>query len=1123
MKLKKFVTLMSLFCATILFAQKGLIPSKSCRASTVNQEAFAKNPFAKAQFEQFNDFTKKFVQKKSATKAGETYVIPVVFHIYGQVQNGRTVTYDKIKTALDILNLDFKGLNDDWDTVDPVFEGRKATMDIRFELAKIDPDGATTNGVVFYPKASGMGNYGSPIVARDGWDNYKYMNVYITGDLYGDGVTNNSGVAWYPDVTMSNEDIARVVYNGQYIHGNTDKEFASILTHEFGHWLNLIHTFEGGCNDPNGDYVNDTPTEDSSAGDDGCTVGASDCGNLINYENYMGYDSNAGCAKMFTQGQVNRMLAALEHPSRKPLWQPSNLIATGVNQDGATFSLSNNILKEDISNNGSLAQGITDIEIVGGNFAFDSGAFVEGTHYTSDLPQGFAVSITALNSTTIRVSFSGQANNHEIANNTTGSITFKNAAISGGTSALATDKITYKFEYLDPFKIVYVNNNDLTVNADNTWKPLSDDFLPDLGGVLGNFSGLFYNTGGHPTGTAGIQFETYEEAMITVGNTKNIAIVPANTLIDQGSNWTNGGTYPNLLDLRTINYTDWDGKTGYAGFKFTKDGRQHYGWYQFKVSSDGGSATLLDYAYNTRPNSAIRAGSTTDNGGDDQAPSDPSNLTASYITQTSASLTWTASTDNEGVTGYDVYQGNSIIKTVTNTSYTASGLTPNTTYQFRIKAKDQAGNTSDFSNSVSVTTLDDTTNPDDYCSSNSRSVNDEYISRVQLGSIDNTTTGSDGGYGNYTSTSTSLAKGGSNTITITPTWASTRYDEAYSVWIDYNQDGDFSDNGEQVWVKAPSQYAPVSGNFVIPNDAKEGSTRMRVSMKYNGIPTTCESFSYGEVEDYTVIIGEDNNNTCNDGIQNGNETGIDCGGSCGPCNNNDGVVYVDIPDLTVSSSNTWRFFRIEKGDDRDYGAWYTNESVRLVTYGKDIVCVESTNNTAFIAENVRIDGSSNFVSNSNSFIVSSNSYNDWNGKSGFIGFKFKINGNTHYGWFHISVANNGLSYSILDYAYNKNPGEGLLTTKNRAIKINDNNTSLKNLITTSPNPFKTNFQISFEFPEIGNISVEVYDFYGKKVLEKKYLTNPGTATIGKELSSNGVYFVKIKTSNETVFKRVVKK
>jgi bacillolysin len=148
-----------------------------------------------------------------------------------------------------------------------------------------------------------------------------------------------------------------------------------------------------------------------------------------------------------------------------------------------------------------------------------------------------------------------------------------------------------------------------------------------------------------------------------------------------------------------------------------------------------------------------------------------------------------------------------------------------------------------------------------YCTSKGNSVADEYIGRVQLGSINNVTGASAGGYADYTTISASLAKGASATITITPTWTGTKYNEGYSVWIDYNKDGDFADAGEQVWTKAASQTTPVSGSFTVPTSATTGTTRMRVSMKYNGVPTACEAFSYGEVEDYGITIGASSGDT----------------------------------------------------------------------------------------------------------------------------------------------------------------------------------------------------------------------------------------------------------------------
>jgi subtilisin family serine protease/chitodextrinase len=101
---------------------------------------------------------------------------------------------------------------------------------------------------------------------------------------------------------------------------------------------------------------------------------------------------------------------------------------------------------------------------------------------------------------------------------------------------------------------------------------------------------------------------------------------------------------------------------------------------------------------------------------DNTPPSAPANLTSPSKTDTSVILSWTASTDNVGVAGYDIYKNNTKVdSTTTATSYTATGLTGSVTYSFYIKAKDVAGNTSLASNTISVTTNEtqapDTTPP----------------------------------------------------------------------------------------------------------------------------------------------------------------------------------------------------------------------------------------------------------------------------------------------------------------------------------------------------------------------------------------------------------------------------
>jgi hypothetical protein len=90
--------------------------------------------------------------------------------------------------------------------------------------------------------------------------------------------------------------------------------------------------------------------------------------------------------------------------------------------------------------------------------------------------------------------------------------------------------------------------------------------------------------------------------------------------------------------------------------------------------------------------------------GDKQAPSVPGNLTVTAKTATSVTLSWTASTDNVGVTGYQVLRNGTAVATATTTPYTVTGLTPATAYTFTVTARDAAGNTSAASNAVSVTT-----------------------------------------------------------------------------------------------------------------------------------------------------------------------------------------------------------------------------------------------------------------------------------------------------------------------------------------------------------------------------------------------------------------------------------
>ncbi|MFC5469025.1 fibronectin type III domain-containing protein [Cohnella suwonensis] len=89
---------------------------------------------------------------------------------------------------------------------------------------------------------------------------------------------------------------------------------------------------------------------------------------------------------------------------------------------------------------------------------------------------------------------------------------------------------------------------------------------------------------------------------------------------------------------------------------------------------------------------------------DTQAPTAPANLSATAVSSSGIDLTWTASTDNVGVTAYKVFRDNAQIGTTAATSYSDTGLSSSTTYAYKVQAYDAAGNLSADSNSASATT-----------------------------------------------------------------------------------------------------------------------------------------------------------------------------------------------------------------------------------------------------------------------------------------------------------------------------------------------------------------------------------------------------------------------------------
>ncbi len=318
-----------------------------CRSHKVMAELQKNSSFA-TQFaiDQESMRLKEVEMKNSITPKSGVYKIPIVFHV---LQNGGTenITDEQIKDALFILNRDYNLQNADANNVINAFNASNpsatctpADIEIEFVLATKAPNGACFSGITRTLSAltvegsGGGGGQVSAIVAGNNvyngqWPGNKYLNVFIAKEIGGAaGYTMLPG-GW--SSTSMNNGIW-ILHNYVGSIGTSTENTSRALTHEVGHWLNLPHTWGGNNNpgDPNScstdDGVTDTP---NTIGVTFCKLGENTCGVLANVENYMDYSY---CSKMFSHGQRDKMIAALNTAStgRKNLWQPANLAATGA-------------------------------------------------------------------------------------------------------------------------------------------------------------------------------------------------------------------------------------------------------------------------------------------------------------------------------------------------------------------------------------------------------------------------------------------------------------------------------------------------------------------------------------------------------------------------------------------------------------------------------------------------------------------------------------------------------------------------------------------------------------------------------------------------------------------------
>ncbi|WP_326981091.1 GEVED domain-containing protein [Chryseobacterium sp. MYb264] len=238
----------------------------------------------------------------------------------------------------------------------------------------------------------------------------------------------------------------------------------------------------------------------------------------------------------------------------------------------------------------------------------------------------------------------------------------------------------------------------------------------------------------------------------------------------------------------------------------------------------------------------------------------PSNIVVSGITQTQATVNWTAYANATYVVRYRVIGSAAWIEVpVPVNTIILSPLTDSTQYEVQV-ATVCSGTQGAWSSSVNFTTLGL-----NYCQMQSSNFGSEYISNVTVTPVGAAVMSNDSAgstYTDYSSTPSALVNliigSTGNTVSVSKFFpGGFSYSEAVGVWIDFNRNGVFEAN-EQVMTSPASATTPVTATFDVPAGAYNGTatTRMRVAMRYYDAPVMCSSFGDGEVEDYAVKLIE---------------------------------------------------------------------------------------------------------------------------------------------------------------------------------------------------------------------------------------------------------------------------
>jgi PKD repeat protein len=291
-----------------------------------------------AEFEAYK--AAKTLNRTSSLPASYTFTIPVVFHIL-HTNGPENISDATCAAALDQVNKDYGRQGSDISSIDPLYEPLYVDSKMHFVLAKKDPSGNCTTGIVHHydPNTqwdqSNIQNYIYSTVGTYNWSSARYLNVYIVDNIIPSGSVLGGGtIVGYTHLPGTSPNIGSdaIVYNRSWLGGLQ----ARSLSHEIGHWFGLSHTF-GGSNDAGvicgNDDIYDTPATAGFYSDcplpyvnlnDSC-----DPGHRPNMNNFMDY---SGCPMMFTQGQTDKMRFSAQNSvsNRDYLVDTANLVFTGI-------------------------------------------------------------------------------------------------------------------------------------------------------------------------------------------------------------------------------------------------------------------------------------------------------------------------------------------------------------------------------------------------------------------------------------------------------------------------------------------------------------------------------------------------------------------------------------------------------------------------------------------------------------------------------------------------------------------------------------------------------------------------------------------------------------------------